>query len=1017
MNVSAWSIRRPVPAILLFALLTVLGLIAFKQLRIQDFPDIDIPLVVVSASLEGADPAQLETEVARPLEDSIAAITGITHIRTTVSEGHVTAAIEFELEKPLGDALDEVRDAVARVRAELPEGMVEPTVSKITTSGLPLITCTVYSQRRDEEELSWFVDDEVTRALRGIPGVGEVARKGGVDREILVALDPVRLAGLGLTAAQVSDRLREVQREASGGLGEVGGAKQTVRASASVPDAPALAALSLPLPDGRSARLDQVATVHDTHAERSSLTLIDGKPAVAFDVTRARGSSEVAVAEAVRRAIEGLRAQHPDIVIAEAFNRVDRVQESYAASLELLIEGALLAVVVVWWFLRDWRATLISAIALPLSIIPTFLVMQACGFSLNTVTFLALALVVGILVDDAIVEVENITRHLRQGKDPYRAAMEAADEIGLAVIATTFTLVAVFLPTAFMGGIPGRVFVQFGWTAAAAILASLAVARLLTPMMAAHLMRPLPAADHREGRLMAAYLRLAGWSLRRRWTVLGGAALFLAGSLALVPLLPATFIPAGDRSLTQVSIELAPGAALEDTAAVAEAARSRIADHPAVRTIVSQIGMSGATGGGPMAQQGSTDARKATLAVALIPRHDRTQSQIEVEADLRRRLDGLPGARVSISSGQNSERLEVVLRGADSATVASAATRVAGAMRTIPGLGSISSDASLQRPEIRIEPDAARAAEAGVTTAAIMQAVRVATGGDFAQRLAKLDLPTRQVPIRVRMDDALRSDLAAIGRLRVPGARGPVPLAAVADIGLGSGPVQIRRLDRLPQVSIAVELNGRQLGDVVRELDALPAMAELPPGVFRQPSGDLERMQELFASFATAMLIGLFCIYAVLVLLLHSFLLPVTILSALPLAVGGALAALLLAGHAFSMPSVIGLIMLMGIVTKNSILLVDYAVMARREHGLSRDAALLDACAKRARPIIMTTLAMGAGMLPIALGWGADPSFRAPMAVAVIGGLITSTVLSLIVVPAAFTVIDDFGGLLRRLRG
>ncbi|MFM2090273.1 MAG: hypothetical protein RLZZ127_762, partial [Planctomycetota bacterium] len=668
----------------------------------------------------------------------------------------------------------------------------------------------------------------------------------------------------------------------------------------------------------------------------------------------------------------------------------------------------LLAVVVVWWFLRDWRATLISAVALPLSVIPTFLVMQACGFSLNTVTFLALALVVGILVDDAIVEVENIARHLREGKPPLQAATEAADEIGLAVIATTFTLVAVFLPTAFMGGIPGKVFVQFGWTAAAAILASLAVARLLTPMMAAHLMRARPAEPERTSRAMALYLRLADACLRHRWRTLAGAAAFLAGSLALVPLLPSTFIPPGDRALTTVSIELPPGAPLERTAAAAEAARALIADHPAIRRIMSQVGVSTASGGGPMAQAGSLDTRKASLVVVLVPRDARSQDQTAVERELRARLAGLPGARVQIAGGGSGERLEVVLRGSDADAAADAGERLAAAIRRIPGLGAVTTDASLQRPEIRIVPDPVRAAAAGVTTSTLMQTVRLATSGDFAQRLAAVDLPTRRLDVRVRLADTARDDLDRLGRIRVPGADGPVPLAAVADLRLDGGPVQIKRLDRLAQTAITVELNGRSLGEVIAAVEALPEARSLPPGVSRQPSGELKRMRELFGSFGTAMAVGVFCIYAVLVLLLHRFLLPFTILSALPLSIGGALAALLVAGHAFSMPSVIGLIMLMGIVTKNSILLVDYAVMAR-ERGLDRHAALIDACRKRARPIIMTTLAMGAGMLPIALGWGADPSFRAPMGVAVIGGLVTSTVLSLVVVPAAFTVVDDLG--------
>ena len=1014
MNISAWSIRNPVPAILLFALATLLGLQGFHKLGIQDFPDIDFPTVTVTASLQGAAPGQMETEVARKIENAVASLSGVKHIRSTITEGTATIAVEFEVEKNLSEAMDDVRDAVSRTRSDLPADLLDPVVSKVSTTGKPLITCCVASDHLDEEGLSWFVDDTVEKSLLAVPGVGAVKRLGGVDREIRVELDAERMDALGVTAADVSRQIGLVHLESSGGRGDVGGIRQSVRAIITGQSASDLAALVIPLGDGRRIHLDQVAHVIDGGAERTSIILLDGRPVVGFDVTRSRGASEVTVIAAVRAAIAKLNQDHPQAHISEAFDTVGSVLESYSGSMELLFEGGLLAILVVWWFLRDARATLIAATALPLSIIPTFVVMQWLGFSLNTVSLLAMALVVGVLVDDAIVEIENIERHLRMGKPPFQAAMDAADEIGLAVIATTFTLIAVFLPTAFMGGIPGKFFTQFGWTAGIAVAVSLLVARLLTPMMAAYLLKPNTRVEP-ESRVMRGYLRVAGWCVGHRWWTLAGAGLLFVASMSLVPLLSTSFLPQQDRGQTAIGIELAPGSTLDQTRAVAEMVRLKIADLPEITRVFTNLG-GDASGGDPNGGTAVADVRKATLTLCLTPRQER-MSQVKVESLLRQRLDHIPGVRISVGGSESGEKLELVLAGNEANTLLTTANAVQRDLRTIPGLGNISSDASLLRPEIQVTPDQARAADLGVTTAAMMEVVRVATTGDFDTKLAKLNLPGRQVPIRVQMAQSTRSDLAALARLRVAGAGGSVLLGAVAQLDLGSGPAEIDRLDRVRRVTISAELNGQQLGAVQQLVDSLPSIKALPPGVVLSPSGDAEREGELFSSFGGAMAIGLLCIYIVLVLLFHDFLQPLTILAALPLAVGGALTALLIGHFAFSMPSIIGLLMLMGIVTKNSILLVDYAIMARREHGLDRSAALLDACRKRARPIVMTTLAMGIGMLPIALGWSAEPSFRAPMATAVIGGLVTSTLLSLLVIPAVFTVVDDVLPGLKRIFG
>jgi multidrug efflux pump subunit AcrB len=1016
MNVSAWSIRNPIPAVLLFVMLTLLGLMSFRSMKIQNFPDIDLPTVMVTASLPGASPAQLETEVARKIENSLATLQGVKHIYTKVQDGTALLTTEFRLEKPTQEAVDDVRDAVARVRSDLPTDMRDPIISKMELSGAPILTYTVASSRMDDEALSWFVDNTITKSLLSVRGVGAVTRVGGVTREVRVELDPSRLQALNATAADISRQLRRIQQEASGGRTDVGGAEQSVRTIATVQSAEELARMEIVLSDGRRIRLDQVASVMDTVAEQRAAALLNGKPVVGFEITRTRGSGEVEVAEGVRKGLAKLTSAHPEITVTEAFNFVDPVVENYEGSMLLLYEGAILAVIVVWLFLRNWRATLVAATALPLSVLPAFAAMVLFGFTINIVTLLSLSLVVGVLVDDAIVEIENIMRHLRMGKTPYQAAMEAADEIGLAVIATTFTLIAVFLPTAFMAGVPGKFFVQFGWTAALAVFFSLVVARMLTPMMAAYLLKA-PKHQHGEPRWMAIYMRWAQWCLRHRVFTTLAAAGFLVGSLALVALLPTGFIPPDDLSQTQVSISLPPGSTFGQTYAVSEQARQIVQQNPYVKLVYTAIG-GGSTGSDPFAPSGAAEVRMSTLTINMTPRQERRGlSKQAIESQLREALAVLPGARVKVGFGGSSEKYVLVLAGEDGRVLGEHARRVERELRTIPGIGNVTSTSSLVRPELIVRPDFARAADLGVTSAAIADTLRIATAGDYDQSLAKLNLSQRQVPVVVKLKANARTDLELLSRLAVPGTRGPVMLGNVASLTIASGPAQIDRYDRLRNINFEIELNQQPLGAVEKAALALPSLRNLPPGVIQTTVGDAEAMAELFASFGLAMLTGVLCIYIVLVLLFKDFVQPVTILAALVLSIPGAFLALFVTRTALSMPSMIGLIMLMGIATKNSILLVEYAIMARRDRGLSRWDALLDACHKRARPIVMTTIAMGAGMMPIALGIGVDPSFRSPMAIVVIGGLITSTFLSLLVIPVLFTYVDDVvQWLLRRIK-
>ncbi len=1014
MNVSAWSIRNPIPSVLLFVMLTLGGLMGFKAMKIQQFPDIDLPTVMVTASLPGASPAQLETEVARKLENSIATVQGLKHIYTKVQDGTATVTAEFRLEKPTQQAVDDVRDAVSRVRSDLPADLRDPVIAKMELSGTPILTYTVASSRMDDEALSWFVDNSITKNMLGVRGVGAVSRVGGVTREVRVELDPARLQALGATAADISRQLRQIQQEASGGRTDVGGAEQSVRTIATVQSADELARMEIALGDGRRIRLDQVARVADTVAEQRSVALLNGKPVVGFEITRTRGAGEVDVAAGVRAELAKLKAAHPEITVTEAFNFVDPVQENFDGSMLLMFEGAALAVLVVWLFLRDWRATLVATVALPLSVIPTFAAMYLFGFSLNVVTLLSLSLVVGILVDDAIVEIENIMRHLRMGKTPYQAAMEAADEIGLAVIATTFTLIAVFLPTAFMAGIPGKFFVQFGWTAAIAVFFSLVVARMLTPMMAAYIMKP-PKRAHAEPGWTTRYMGWVKWCLKHRILTTLAASVFLVGSFALVPLLPTGFIPPDDLSQTQVNIALPPGSTFKQTLAAAEQARELVQKNPHVKLVYTAVG-GGATGGDPFAPAGASEVRKATLTINMTPRGERKGlSKQDIEGQLRDAVAVLPGARVNVGFGGSAEKYILVLAGEDGRTLLEHARKVERELRGIPGIGNVTSTSSLVRPELIVRPDFAKAADQGVTSAAIADTLRIATAGDYDQGLAKLNLSQRQVPVVVKLASDARTDIDLLSRLSVPGSRGPVMLGNVATFNIDSGPAQIDRYDRQRNINFEVELNQQPLGQVQELALALPSLQALPPGVTQTTVGDAEAMTELFASFGLAMLTGVLCIYIVLVLLFKDFVQPATILAALVLSIPGAFLALFITHTALSMPSMIGLIMLMGIATKNSILLIEYAIMARRDFGMTRLEAVLDACHKRARPIVMTTIAMGAGMMPIALGIGTDPSFRAPMAIVVIGGLITSTFLSLLVIPVLFTYVDDMVQRLVRL--
>jgi multidrug efflux pump subunit AcrB len=1000
-NVSLWGIRNPIPAALIFGILCVAGLVGLRQLPISQLPDFVTPEVTVTINLPGANPSQLETDVTRRVEDAVASIANIDKLTSTVSEGVSKTRIIFDLGQDMDLALQEVKDAVERIRPELPQDIEEPVIARLSLFGPTLLGYAVVAERMAPDELSWFVDDTVRKALFSVPGVGQVLRTGGVDREVRVDLRPDSLQAFGLTAGTVSAQLARLQVELSGGRTTVGGSEQSVRTVATVRTAADLANYPISLPDGRSVRLSSLATVIDGTAEPREVALLDGKPVVSVSIQRAADTSAVEVGEAVRRKIAQLEAEHPGVRFVEVASGVEPAKASYDASVTMLIEGALLAVLVVWLFLRDWRATWISALALPLSVLPTFAVMSWLGYSLNLLSLLAFAVVIGVLVDDAIVEIENIAQHRAMGKTPRQAAIDAADEIGIAVIATSATLAAVFVPVAFMPGEIGLYFREFGWTAATAVLFSLLVARLLTPMLAARFMGENTVA-HREPRWLPGYMAWVEAALRHRRRTMALAIATFVGSLAIIPLIPTTFLPASDQSRTDLLVNLPPGARLSDSVAAAEQVRLLLKDIPELEQVFARIG-SVSLGGYDAASL--ADVRKAALTLQFTA--GRKRNIQELETDVRERLRDLPGVRVSFAAQAPGDRLDIVLAGKDSQQLAAAGRNIESALRAIPGIGSVSSTASLLNPEIVITPDPARAADLGVSTVDIAAAARIATSGDFRRNLAKLNLAERQIPIRVQIADTSLSDAALLSLLRVPSRNGTVPLSAVATITDGSGPAQIERFNRERNIKISAELNGQPLGNVTADLRKTEAWNSLPPGVRIVPSGDSEAFAEMFLGFGLAMLTGIGSVYLVLLLLFRSAIQPLVILGAVPLCGAGAFGALLLTGYALSLPSLIGLLLLTGVATKNSILIVDYAIIGERDQGLSRHDAIIAACRKRARPVIMTTIAMGAGMLPVAIGLGADGNFRAPLGASVIGGLLTSTLLSLVAVPAAYSLFAD----------
>ena len=1035
-NISAWSIRNPIVPIVLFAALMLSGVVAFMRMDIQQQPDIEFPMVVVNISQPGAAPTEIENQITQRVESAIRSINGIASISSTASEGNSQTMIEFEIGEDINQSVNEVKNAVDRVRGELPDGILEPQIFKANTSGQPIAYFSVSADDMTMEQLSWFIDDTVAKRLLTVEGLAEVPRSGGVNREILVTLDPQKMQAQGVTAAQVNQSLRNLNVNAAGGRAEIGGTRQSLRVLGNARNAYELSQTDIPLGAGRSIKLADIGQVQDRYGEITSLAKFNNKAVVTFGITRARGASDVTVYDGAIEEIGKIEKEYPGVHFRRIFTQVDYTKEQYESSMASMVEGAILAVIVVFFFLRDWRATIIAAIAIPLSAIPTFWFMDLMGFTLNQLSLLALGLVAGVLVDDAIVEIENIVRHMRMGKTAYQASIDAADEIGLAVVATTFSIVAVFLPVGLMPGVSGEFFKNFGLTVVVSVLMSLAVARMITPMVAAYFLKAHGEEEHAGGRMMERYMAVLHWSLetgkaerfraeRRRpdgrlswanrlrarlrdhrvWMLGAGlGALLLTG--LLFASLPMEFFPSQDSDTVAVQIEMVPGTTLAQSEAVADRVARILQSRPETENVYERIS-------------------EGTVRVMAMLREDRAITSQQYQAKLTPQLQAIPDARVAFQELQNAQGsgtgrpISVMLSGSDPIALEHAAATLVEQMKGVKQVVAPRVSADMRRPEVIIKPRLDLAASLGVSTQALSQAIRIATLGEIDQNAAKFSLADRQVPIRVRLPEEARRDLANITNLPVPTASGgSVPLSRVAEVSLGSGPTTIQRYNQARRIFVGADLApGVVKSEATEAINKLPVMRNLPRGISNAPFGTDRWQQDMLSSLAVAVPSGILLVFAVLVLLYHRVISPLVNMSSLFLAPLGGLIALLITGQPLSMSVFIGLLMLLGIVAKNSILLIDFAI-EEMATGVAKFDAIMEAGHKRAQPIVMTTVAMTAGMLPTAIALSGDGAWRAPMGTVVIGGLILSTLLTLLIVPAAFSLADGvekrLGPILRR---
>jgi multidrug efflux pump subunit AcrB len=1096
-NVSSWCIRNPVFPIVLFVGLMLAGIVSFARMQVNNAPDIDFPAAIVEVSQPGAAPNEMETQITQRVESAIRGVNGVDEMSSTVTEGDSETFVQFQLGTPTDRAVNDVRNVISQIRGTLPDGILEPQVTRVDAENEPISYVGAQTTDMTLEQLSWYIDDTVSKRLLGLPGIASVQRVGGVDRTIRVILNPAELQAQGITAAQVNQQLRASNMNGAGGRAEVAGSEQSVRVLGNARDAYQLSQTQIALPGGRFVKLADLGDVRDSNSEQRSIAKQNGHQVVTFMIQRAKGSSEVTAYDAMWKELKTLEKENPKIHFSEVFTSVDYTKAQYTSAMEGLIEGAVLAVLVVLLFLRDIRATAISAVAIPLSAIPSFFFMSLMGITLNFMSTMAMGLVAGVLVDDAIVEIENIVRHMRMGKSGYQAALDAADEIGLAVLATTMAIVAVFFPVALMPGVAGQYFKAFGFTVVLSVLMSLFVARMITPLISAYFLRSHGRQPHAAWKWMDLYLKVLNWSLDTTKThallerlpkaprrfgyyaltaliVLFVVAAFLGGtgatmaalgkltswggainfvlavlvgtavaygasnlvgvivpristasfadwhaivsarwnarlqdhrlvmvaagfatlllSVVLFATLSTSFFPPQNSDYSRANITMAPGSTLQDTEAVVDRTAAIISKDPNVDRVFERVNVG----------EGH---------VNIVLKKHRALTSTEFERNLSPTLAAIADARVSFQSQNgggpdaDSRDIELYLGGEDPAQLNAVANEIAKEMQSVAGLRAPRVGSNLAQPEITIKPRFDLAADLGVTTAALSQTIRIATLGEIEQNSAKFSLSDRQVPIQVSLSENDRRDLSTLQNLPVPTANGgSVPLKAVADIGFGSGPTTINRSNQLRRLAIGADLApGVVEGDVWAKINQLPTVKNLPQGIQKMNLGNQKWQAELLFNFAVALISGVLLVFAVLVLLYRRFLAPFVNMGSLILAPLGAAVALHIANQPVSLFVLIGILMLFGIVAKNSILLVDFAV-EMMNHGMDKNEAIWEAGHKRAQPIVMTTVAMVAGMLPTAMSLSGDNSWRAPMGITVIGGLIFSTLLTLLLVPSYFSI-------------
>ncbi|AXH63254.1 MULTISPECIES: efflux RND transporter permease subunit [Providencia] len=1001
LQLSSWAITRPIPTIVIFLALTIAGLFSFNQLPITANPVITFPIVTVTVTQDGSSPTELENAVTKRVERAVSGIPGIRHITSSISEGASTTTIEFDLSVDAHVATNDVREQIGQIRGELPQTIDEPLINRIDVEGGAILRYAVSSETESIADLSWFVDDTVSKQLITVPGVQKVSRLGDTERVIRIEPDADKLAAMQLSIASINEILKNNHQNSAGGNAKYNRLQHTIRVLGEKQAVDDIKNIMLPIDNQKSVRLGEIANIYDGHKNVKSISQLDGKEVVGFAVYRAKGSSDTKVAQGVVQALEKLQKANPNVEISLVSSTVKYTESSFTLTIQTLLEGAFLTIVIVFFFLKSWRATLVAAVALPLSILPTFFILMLFDYSLNSITLLALTLVIGILVDDAIVEIENIQKYIERGERPYLAALKASDAIGFAIVAITLTIVAVFLPVSFIGGFVGQYFVPFGITVSAAVLSSLLVARLVTPLMAAYVLLPQKGAHEgvKTANWIARYTRFLSMTLKHRKFASMLAGGFLFGSVAITSFLPVGFMPDGDISVSQINIELPPGTPVEQTQKKINEIAKQLKDRPEILSAYSIAGIADDSEG--VAQH------KGEMILTLTEPSERELSQKEFELAISEWLSQKTDARYTFSNSNGGKEFSLMFTGSDPEQLEKSMQKLREAMAKIDGFKNVQVMKPLLRKELIVKPNVVDVARTGISVEEIANTLRIATMGEANSRSAKFNLPDRQLAVQVILPESQQNNIDVLNNLYVRSQNGQnVPIKSVANIDSSDGPSQIERINRQRQMSIEANLEGLTLGEALDIVAQLPEYQQLPHSISQVEYGDMEYMIDMFERFGTTMVFSVLLVFAILIVLFKDFIQPITILVALPFSIGGAIIALVLYGAMIDLPVIIGILMLMGIVTKNSILLVEF-ILEKQRSGMAREKAIIEAGQERIRPIIMTTFAMIAGMIPLVLTSGADAGFRAPMAIAVIGGLLSSTILSLLFVPVIYSLMDD----------